>query len=598
MFNKILTAILIMLVLAGCPNVTTGEPGEEGKPVNFQITSPLADWTYYRNRVIQLSMNTRSNNIKWYADDEGFLGSGNNLLVHLKIGCKTISAHYNGKVYEVFITVNEDVIAPLEERRYMIAAPEISLLISPGHYFPALISAEGTATLMTYGYGNESMPRSMRPSGGGLPDQAGLRELKRDFHVEIPPGEEFKLNQGSRAMGSRLAMKPMAEFEVGDTRTFTVLDTTNQYNTPHSVEAELAYMGDKYTLWLPVDESIDSAAIDKCRDNLDTVIMMRLTTIWGEWTDVDDDGKIAILFSKTINDEGVALGYFNPLDILQARKEEEDIYLNKMDIVYAALPDSDESSGYNYHAISATMAHEITHAITYSKKTYNKLVSGTIVNREELFLDEGFSHLSENLCGFGVSGGNIAFLKKYFDNPQDYSLCMPNRAGQADSNGMRGAMCLFLSWLFWNKGGLEFDAVDPGKVYDRGGIAFLQALLKNNLTGWNSLAEVLGESMDQVFFDFVFDMNKQRARGTVYDFRKDPFSNNPVEFYNSMGNISYQSTVYAMNIKTPVLGDDKINTLPWSFFLLPAVTYTEEFNAWVKTEFSMGKIFLALVKGP
>ena len=378
-----------------------------------------------------------------------------------------------------------------------------------------------------------------------------------------------------------------------------VLDTTNQYSTPHKVQATLSFIEDKYTIWLPDGVSVNMGAINQCRQKLNTVIIPRLSSIWGDWSDVDGDGRIAILFSKTINDEEVCLGYFNALDIFKANDEEDDSNINKMDIIYAGLPDTQvNTSAYNYNTISATLAHELSHLFTYSQKTYKKIQAGILMNREELFLDEGISHLIENLCGFGVSGGNIAILSKYFENTQDYSFYLPNRLGQADSNGLRGAICLFLSWMFWKQGGITIDASNPWKIYDAGGIGFLRRLMEDNFTGLATLNSVLGKPLDQVYADFVYDMNRQRAEGSLYNYKEDPHSKEPIEFYNNMGNFTYQNKIYSLDIKTPVEANQIINTIPWSFFLIPPVQIEDESLAKISSTYTMGKLFLSVVKAP
>lgn len=69
------------------------------------------------------------------------------------------------------------------------------------------------------------------------------------------------------------------------------------------------------------------------------------------------------------------------------------------------------------HLISATLAHEYTHAINFSNKTWTHLLnSNSKSDVMETFLDEGLSHLTESLCGFGISGGNVIFINYYLKN--------------------------------------------------------------------------------------------------------------------------------------------------------------------------------------
>jgi hypothetical protein len=92
----------------------------------------------------------------------------------------------------------------------------------------------------------------------------------------------------------------------------------------------------------------------------------------------------------------------------------------------------------------ATVAHELAHLSTFTGKTWSRIRDGQLqAPREELFLEEGWSHLTESLLGFGVSGGNIRFFERFLNNTSMYSFCGPNRLGQNDSAGMRGAISFF-----------------------------------------------------------------------------------------------------------------------------------------------------------
>jgi hypothetical protein len=329
--------------------------------------------------------------------------------------------------------------------------------------------------------------------------------------------------------------------------------------------------------------------------------MPRLMHIWGEWADVDGDGKVAILFSKTINSEKTAVGFFYPKDLFMMVDNPDEPSFNsdsnEMDIIYVAYPYIGDSV-YNPSSISATFAHEITHLITFSQKTYNKILEGNInANRETVYLEEGWSHLSENLCGFGISGGNIMFLKRYFDDTSNYSFCSPNAIGEIDSVGLRGAMSLFFSWLFWKHGGMGWHESIPGIVYDRGGISFLRKLVNSNSIGWQSIGQAVGITMDELFLEFVIDMNRQRAMNNLYVYKIDPYTNEPVEFYNNMGVLLYQENPYNIAIANTVTAGTRYNTLPWSFFFIEPMITEDNYILPISSSLIIGKNYLSLVKG-
>lgn len=380
-----------------------------------------------------------------------------------------------------------------------------------------------------------------------------------------------------------------------------MLNTKEPLNEPHKINAEMIHSGNRYTIWKDQKEPIDLDALNQCINNLDNIIMPRLINIWGEWADVDGDGKVAILLSKTINNEKLAVGFFYPKDLFMIEDDPDESSFNsdsnEMDIIYAAYPYIGDSV-YNPNAISATFAHEITHLITFSQKTYNKILQGNSnVNRETVYLEEGWSHLSENLCGFAVSGGNIMFLKKYFDDTSKYSFCSPNTMGEIDSVGLRGAACLFFSWLFWKQGGMEWHDSIPGIVYDCGGISFLKKLVNLNSVGWPSIGQAIGRTMDELFLEFVRDMNRQRAMNKLYTYKVDPYTNEPVEFYNNMGVILYQGNSHNIAISNTITVGSHHNTLPWSFFFIEPMITEDNYTIKISSSLVIGKIYFSLVKG-
>jgi hypothetical protein len=526
-------------------------------------------------------MNVVSSSLEWYSSRDGYLGKGNGLFVTLRRGSHVIETQYNDKTYAISIDVQQDNVQYLEERRQIVTPKEIKVNLTEGKWHPALITLEGITGYLSY---SNPQPRNMPLSASGKSRLAGQL---RDFHVVSGDLKDLKpVKPRSRLLRS----------SVGDKKVFNVLNTSNQYDEPHEILGEMIYSGGRFTIWRDIWSAIDAVALAQCISNLETIIIPRLLSIWGEWADVDGDGKIAILFSQTINTEAVAVGYFNPQDFFLS--EDSNPQSNQMDIVYAGYPVNSPNSSYSPEAVSATIAHEITHAITFSQKTYNKIAMGNVnAQRETVFLDEGWSHLSENLCGFGASGGNILFLKQFFDNTADYSFCSPNAVGQIDSAGMRGAMCLFFSWLFWKQGGMNWNSTNPGIVYDNGGISFLKNLVGSDQIGWKSIGDSIGVTMDELFLEFIYDMNRQRALNTVYPYKTDPHTGEPVEFFNNMGFVSCQDNTYNVFIRVSVPPNTVLHTPMWSFFFIDSAEIEEESMMKINLEYSLGKVLFSMVKG-
>ncbi len=246
---------------------------------------------------------------------------------------------------------------------------------------------------------------------------------------------------------------------------------------------------------------------------------------------------------------------------------------NEMDIVYLAVPD--ESTSYSNETIVATCAHELTHAVNYTNKTWKRVIAGdSSAVQEDLFLDEGWSHLGESLCGFGVSGGNLKFLSAYLKDTSRFSLCGTDALGNGDSAGRRGGMAMFLSWLFWKKGGMTWSDSNPTVPIDCGGIAFLRAMTSSSETGWESIGSAFGTSTRDLFFAFASELNASRLVDSSKSYKVDPVTGEPVYVWSNMGTIG--SGEFVITVSSPscvnVWTGGQADLPTWSVALITSAT--------------------------
>lgn len=213
------------------------------------------------------------------------------------------------------------------------------------------------------------------------------------------------------------------------------------------------------------------------------------------------------------------MGFFNSADFFTRNVDKSSSHYNpfsnECDIIYAAIPESLDEGTFSASAITATLIHEITHAINFTNKTYNKLLLGKSELVEEIFLNEGLSHLSESLCGYGVSGGNNRFVNYYLNNMAYFSFAGNDYLGRTDSAGCRGATCLFLYWLF------------------------LQSVVASESTGWNSIGEYFKKDTDFLFKEFCAELFNKGTAALFDQKLRDPttgefvFPCNEPELYSS-----------------------------------------------------------------
>ncbi|MFW6363614.1 MAG: hypothetical protein ACOC0D_07175 [Spirochaeta sp.] len=246
------------------------------------------------------------------------------------------------------------------------------------------------------------------------------------------------------------------------------------------------------------------------------IVLPCVFTLWGtRWADVDGRGRLTVVLTPLINEQGRAIGFFNPNDLYPRNTDPLESGYNPVSnetaAVYLADPSRDpEVFAYSLPSLLATLAHEISHLINFSHKVVFREESGIAdPRREALFLDEGLAHLTESLVGYGVSGGNLAFFSRYLDHTPAFSARMEDLDGAVDSTGKRGMMSAFLSWAFWREGGAVWDPVDPGLITDSGGIAFLRRLLNSGAVGWSNISGAVGTQADHLLLDWAAWIDRQ-----------------------------------------------------------------------------------------
>ena len=434
----------------------------------YSITNPKKGWLYYTDNPILFSVNVKTNNIEWSSSLDGTIGKGNQISCTLSEGKHTISATMNNSI----IFVNDiQVLNRFNSNDvfvYKINRCEQNIYLQEGTYQPVIFSLKGSSKGTDFFINKE---RTIIKKA----KKSNQKEITKDFSISknVSNLNLIKTKKKSRNIFN----------EEEKEREFFVLNTNNQLEKPHRILSKLISSGKNYMLWAPVDIELDFVAINQLINNFEQIIYPRTKEIFGEWADIDLDGKISILLSPSLNDEKKAIGYFNPVDLFERNidmnSDSYNPYSNEMDIVYLAVPSSDERGSFGINSVSATLAHELTHCITFNQKTYLHILDGDEEReQEELFLDEGLSHLSENLCGFGISGGNILFLLEFLNNTSLISFCKEDAYGNEDTTGRRGAMLLFLSWLY--------DQSEDGR-------AFLGKILKSENYGWECIGEAFGK---------------------------------------------------------------------------------------------------------
>ena len=210
------------------------------------------------------------------------------------------------------------------------------------------------------------------------------------------------------------------------------------------------------------------------------------TLNFGAPADIDGNGRVAILFTPGVNlipgPPGSFIGgLFYARDLFAATGVASCAGSNEGELFYMAVPDPNQTINGNYRSktalsnlVLATLVHEFQHLINASRRMF---VNNAASNAEEPWLNEGLSHIAEELLYYRVSGNtaraNISldvlrtsqaqvdafntYIAQNFGRLAQY-LAAPSTNSpfaQTDGLAMRGAIWELLRYSADRKGGNE-----------------------------------------------------------------------------------------------------------------------------------------------
>jgi hypothetical protein len=245
----------------------------------------------------------------------------------------------------------------------------------------------------------------------------------------------------------------------------------------------------------------------------DTLVDPLDRAAFGDPSDIDHNGKILLFFTKAVNDltpktsTSYVGGFFDGRDLFpQTSSVDFDACLgsNVGEMFYVMVPDPSRGGPFQKANVSSevlgTLAHEYQHLINASRRMY---VNTDATDFEEVWLNEGLSHVAEELLFYRVSGlsprsnidtQGIRASTKYIDAFNNYQsdnmgryhefLLSPTKYSpysDNDSLETRGA-----TWAFLR------NAVDRAGTTDG---TFWFRLVNSSATGITNLRNVFGTTV-------------------------------------------------------------------------------------------------------
>ncbi len=438
-----------------------------------------------------------------------------------------------------------EIVQPLgivEDHPFVAGEVEVELLV-PGistryAVIPYSIALAGAYEPATYGIDNPVLFKA-----AALDRSSSLVE---EFHHRVHERPENATPyQGERVSRPR-------ERALGDRVPFYCMSTLGSTNDPGNyseISATLKYSGSQTLIYVDDDTppaNLPQDKIDELGDRFNDTDYGIDTAAFGQPSDIDSNGKVIILLSPVVNalttwsDGSYIGGFFNAIDL--------DIWnvpagtSNHGEFFYAIVPDPSGQFSPVTHQVEQTVeslksifAHEFQHMINTGQRYI--LQGNSSWSEEELWLNEGLSHLAENLCGYHPQ--NTARVKLHLHSGV-HAITSLTRGG----NGLaeRGASYLFCRYL---------EDRWPGTAL---------GLIGNPEVGPDNVVGATGVSFEQLFKDWVaaiyLDDRDLDGDGSADDlgpaYRFDS--------YNLRTDFPYQS------------GQEDALSIPDIFFHMPAAT--------------------------
>lgn len=257
----------------------------------------------------------------------------------------------------------------------------------------------------------------------------------------LAESEPIPIHNPDVGLGKALSFSE--EVGVGDVRSFGVLTSVYNLDEYAVVEAEARCVGQETVFFVDTrvtDEEFSEEEVREQCESFDYIAADEMNLL-GDVSDVNDDGLVTVLVTPQVNmigsqAGGIVAGYFYARDLYDGQNQQE--------IIFALAPDPNERYGlrisksyYNDHLLPAVLPHELQHAISYNQHVF---VNGG--SAEEPWLNEGMSHLIEDLMGYG--SGNPPRYSMFLASPSSTSLASSGSPGLSQ----RGAAYLFLRFLY------------------------------------------------------------------------------------------------------------------------------------------------------
>lgn len=297
----------------------------------------------------------------------------------------------------------------------------------------------------------EAASDNYRWDGWNVSEAFDQRLRGMELAIALDPDAQ-KAGLNSNGVGLKLAMMS-PDIAVGDTEEIRVLNSLTSYSYT-TVTARVKCVASNLIVYLDTEveernpEDLTDEDISRLCDEFNDQIAVE-RALFGAESDVNNDNRVAALFTPQVNKlgaigGGIITGFFMSADLYDRAYRPIS---NEREIVYAMVPDSRGIYGAVIpktfgieNLLTAVLPHEFQHVISFNQHVFEG--EGGNGLSEEDWLNEGLSHLAEDLVGYGQE--NASRYDIYLSDTDQYSVAGAGSPGL----GERGAAYLFLRFLY------------------------------------------------------------------------------------------------------------------------------------------------------
>lgn len=300
---------------------------------------------------------------------------------------------------------------------------------------------------------------------------------------------------------SSILISCYSPFFLTDTEGFSVYRSSSSGSGLSSdfIKATIAKETENLIVYVEKDESYNSSSLDLVCNEFEKHYNKE-KSIYGNHTDVDNNGKIIILFLDLNPESGngsILNGYFNPADLIDGQG-------NNADMLYMDLGGLNNNPYY----MAGTILHELQHLINYN---VNVLENGTEM---DVWLNEALSESTSVLFNkTTVNSRNIEFNSISYYCFYTWDLPINVFANYPSAS-------VFMNWLYIKSGYNDniFKNIAASKEVN----AYRRVL---------STVNTISSSWDSLLIQWIEDVNKGLVSGAKINSIKNTYANTYIPLF-------------------------------------------------------------------